>query len=100
MNPILGFYDSVFLNYSLGLIVGFAIGAVLFGGLLIVSDWLSAKRLEAKLTRDDGKTHGRKGIVSIACCVQHLDGFGPCIRCDYCGGYVRPSDWDEDCRAR
>ncbi len=60
MNPILGFYASPFLNYSLGLVVGLAIGAVVFGGLLIVSEWLGKKRLEAELARRPLREPNRK----------------------------------------
>ncbi len=51
MTPLLGFYASPFLNYSLGLVVGFAIGAVVFGAALLAGEWLSKKRLEAELAR-------------------------------------------------
>lgn len=31
------------------------------------------------------------------CLVAHLDGLGPCRRCDSCGQFVRPPNWGDEC---
>ena len=121
MTPVLGFYESPFMNWGLGLVVGFSIGALIFGGLLLVSDWLDKKRLDAKLAKADREDHGhyrrstatktrvlvrehahalKPGTGSIRCCVNHGDHYGPCIKCEYCGDFIRPCDWDDECSAR